>query len=116
ENSGRVDDALKEGATYARMSPDIPHARHMLGHDLRRTGRVDEAITEFRAADALAASYFKAEGIAPGLDWHYQHNLDLLATTYQYAGEMKKAEPLFKTSFAIASPLVVQEFNKRAWT
>src|SRR6185295_13120894 len=24
ENSGRVDEALKEGATYARMSPDIP--------------------------------------------------------------------------------------------
>jgi tetratricopeptide (TPR) repeat protein len=88
----------------------------MHGHDLRRAGKVDEAIEEFRAADSLASSYFKAEGIPPVLDWHYQHNLDLLATTYQYAGEMKKAEPLLKASFAIASPLVVQEFNKRAWT
>jgi tetratricopeptide (TPR) repeat protein len=116
ENSGRVDDALKEGAAYAAMSPSVPHARHMHGHDLRRAGRVDAAIEEFRAADALATSYFKAEDVAPGLDWHYQHNLDLLATTYQYAGEMKMAEPLLKASFAIASPLVVQEFNKRAWT
>ena len=48
-------------------------------------------------------------------DWHYQHNLDLLATSYQYVGQMAKAEALFKTSFAIPSSLVVQEFNKREW-
>ena len=116
ENGGRIDDALSEGAAYARMAPSVPHARHMHGHDLRRTGRVDEAIEEFRAADALESSYFKSEAIPAGHDWHYQHNLDLLATTYQYIGQMKKAEPLLKTSFAMASPLVVQEFNKRAWT
>src|SRR5262245_55672689 len=115
ENTGRIDEALKEGAAYASMSPNVPHARHMHGHDLRRVGRVDAAIEEFRAADALATSYFKAEGIPPELDWHYQHNLDLLASTYQYAGEMRKAEPLFAASFAIASPLVMQEFSKRAW-
>ena len=48
-------------------------------------------------------------------DWHYQHNLDLLATSYQYVGQMKKAEELFTRSFAIASSLLVQEFNKREW-
>jgi len=116
ENVGRIDEALREGAIYARMAPNIPHARHMRGHDLRRTGNVDEAIEEFRAADALESSYFETEGIAPEHDWHYQHNLDLLATTYQYIGQMKKAEPLLKASFAMASALVVQELNKRAWT
>ena len=115
ENSGRVDDALKEGAAYAAMSPSVPHARHMHGHDLRRAGKVDAAIEEFRAADALATSYFKAEDVAPGLDWHYQHNLDLLAATYQYAGEMKAAaapEGIVRDRFAARR----QEFNKRAWT
>lgn len=115
ENANRIDDALTEGAAYARMAPSVPHARHMHGHDLRRVGRVMEAIEEFKAADALDSTYLKAEGIPPEDDWHYQHNLDLLATSYQYIGQMSKAEPLFKTSFEIASSLVVQEFNKREW-
>jgi len=116
ENTGRVDESLTESAAYARMAPEVPHARHMHGHSLRRTGTVDEAIEEFRAADALETAYFKAEGVTAAHDWHYQHNLDLLATTYQYIGQMKKAEPLLKTSFEIPSSLVVQEINKRAWT
>ena len=116
ENTGRIDEALREGATYARMAPEVPHARHMHGHNLRRVGKVDEAIDEFRTADALESAYFKADAIPAEHDWHYQHNLDLLATTYQYVGQMKKAEPLLKASFVMPSPLVVQELNKRAWT
>jgi tetratricopeptide (TPR) repeat protein len=115
ENTGRFDESLAESAAYARMAPNVPHARHMHGHSLRRVGKTDEAIEEFRAADALETSYFETEAIPAGHDWHYQHNLDLLAASYQYLGRMKMAEPLFRTSFAIASPLVVQEFNKRAW-
>ena len=116
ENTRSFDEALTEGATYARMAPSVPHARHMHGHNLRRVGRVEEAIDEFRAADALEAEYFKSEAVSAEHDWHYQHNLDLLAASYQYLGQMKQAEPLFKTSFALASSLVVQELNKRAWT
>jgi tetratricopeptide (TPR) repeat protein len=115
ENTGRIDEALAQAATYAKMAPLVPHARHMHGHDLRRVGRVEEAISEFVAADALETSYFKAERIPVEYDWHYQHNLDLLATSYQYTGQMAKAEALFKRSFAIPSTLVEQEFNKREW-
>jgi tetratricopeptide (TPR) repeat protein len=115
ENSGRLEEALTSGATYAKMAPEVPHARHMHGHDLRRVGRIDEAIAEFAAADAAADAYFAAEHIPVEYDWHYQHNLDLLATSYQYVGQMAKAEALMKRSFAIPSSLVVQEFNKREW-
>jgi tetratricopeptide (TPR) repeat protein len=115
ENTGRINEALAEGASYAKMAPNVPHARHMHGHNLRRVGRVDEAIAEFEAADALESSYFAGEGIPAEYDWHYQHNVDLLATSYQYIGQMRKAEVLLKRSFAIASPLLVQEFNKREW-
>jgi tetratricopeptide (TPR) repeat protein len=115
ENSGRIEEALTHGAAYAKMAPDVPHARHMLGHNLRRAGRIDEAIAEFRAADALESAYFTAEQIPVEYDWHYQHNLDLLATCHQYLGQMTKAEALLKASFAIASALMVQEFNKREW-
>jgi tetratricopeptide (TPR) repeat protein len=115
ENSGRVLDALTQGATYAKMAPAVPHARHMDGHNLRRAGRIDEAIAAFAAADALETTYFAAERIPVEYDWHYQHNLDLLATSYQYIGQMRKAEALFTRAFAIPSPLLVQEFNKREW-
>src|SRR5205085_2157116 len=79
ENSGATAQALAEGAIYAKMAPDVPHARHMHGHNLRRTGQIDEAIAEFSAADALDAAYLAAEKIPAEYDWHYQHNLDLLA-------------------------------------
>jgi tetratricopeptide (TPR) repeat protein len=115
ENTGRIDEARAEGALYAGIAPNIPHARHMHGHDLRRAGLMAEAIEEFRAADALHTAWSKAEGIPPEYDWDYQHNLDLLATSYQYIGQMRNAEPLLKASFALASPLVQQELNKRAW-
>jgi len=115
ENAGRIDEASAEGALYAKLAASVPHAHHMRGHDLRRVGRIHDAIEEFAAADALASAYLKAEAIPPSLDWNYQHNLDLLATSYQYAGLMSKAEPIFKQSFDIPSTLVVQEFNKREW-
>jgi tetratricopeptide (TPR) repeat protein len=115
ENSGRTSEALTHGAIYAKMAPAVPHARHMHGHSLRRVGRIDEAIDEFAAADALESAYFAAEKVPVDYDWHYQHNLDLLATSYQYNGQMAKAEALLKTSFAIPSQLLVQEFNKREW-
>jgi tetratricopeptide (TPR) repeat protein len=115
ENTGRLQEALTEGATYAKMAPGVPHARHMHGHNLRRVGRIDDAIAEFEAADALERSYLKEAGLAAAHDWHYQHNVDLLATSYQYKGQMAKAEALLRTSFAISSSLVQQEFNKREW-
>jgi tetratricopeptide (TPR) repeat protein len=115
ENTGRNDEALAYGAAYAKLAPAVPHAHHMRGHELRRLGRIDEAIAEFRAADTLESSYFETEQIPAEYDWHHAHNLDLLATSYQYLGQMKQAEALLKASFAIPSALVVQQFNKRAW-
>ncbi|MCU1382714.1 MAG: hypothetical protein JWL71_1411 [Acidobacteria bacterium] len=115
ENSGRVQEALTHGATYAKMAPAVPHARHMDGHNLRRAGRIDEAIAAFETADALETAYFAAERIPVEYDWHYQHNLDLLATSYQYVGRMRQAEALFTRAFALSSSLLVQEFNKREW-
>jgi tetratricopeptide (TPR) repeat protein len=115
ENTGRIAEALAQGEAFAKMAPKVPHARHMFGHNLRRAGRIQEAIAEFLAADALATEYFKAEKIRVEYDWHYQHNLDLLATSYQYVGQMTAAEQRFRASFAIPSSLVAQEFDKREW-
>jgi tetratricopeptide (TPR) repeat protein len=116
ENIGDTEAALKHASAYAAMAPSSPHAHHMHGHALRRSGRIDEAVAEFEEADRIESEYLKTENIPAGHHWHYQHNLDLLATSYQYVGQMRKAERLMKQSFAIPSRLGVQELNKREWT
>ena len=116
ENSGRVDDALPHARSYAGLAPQVPHARHMYGHSLRRLGRAAEAIGEFRAADRLHREAFTREGLQPADDWHFAHNLDLLGMSLQYVGQMKAAEPVLKQSFALPTTLLVQMVNKRAWT
>ena len=115
ENIGQMEPALKHGEAYSRLAFAIPHARHMYGHDLRRVGRITEAIAEFRKADDLENSYYSAENISPDYDWHHQHNLDLLSTSYQYIGQMKTAEQLMKQAFAISSVDESREFAKKEW-
>ena len=115
ENVGQMEPALKHGEAYSRLAFAIPHAHHMYGHDLRRVGRIMEAIAEFRKADDLENSYYSAENIPSDYDWHHQHNLDLLSTSYQYVGQIKVAEQLMKQAFAIPSVDEGREFAKREW-
>jgi tetratricopeptide (TPR) repeat protein len=115
ENNGRMKEAVDAAASYSSQASSVPHARHMHGHELRRAGRVQEAIAEFEAADKLQRAYFASEKIAPELDWHHQHNLALLAASYQYVGQMKKAETLLEQSFELPTNLLVQAVNKREW-
>jgi tetratricopeptide (TPR) repeat protein len=115
ENSGQQKPALEHSAGYAKRAPQVPHARHMHGHNLRRAGRIHEAIAEFEAADRLHRAYIAAERIAGEYDWHFEHNLGLLGTSLQYAGQMKRAESVLKAAFALPTGLVVQGFNKREW-
>ena len=112
ENIGRIDDALRHGQAYARLASDIPHARHMYGHDLRRVGRVEEAIAEFRKAYEIEQAYYAAEKIPAGIDWHHPHNLDLLAGCHQHQGQMRTAEAYMRESLAIPSVMEGSEFNK----
>ena len=115
ENIGQMEPALKHGEAYARLAFAIPHAHHMYGHDLRRVGRIMEAIAEFRKADNLENAYYLAENIASDYDWHHQHNLDLLSTSYQYVGQIKTAEQLMKKAFEIRSVDEGRESAKKEW-
>jgi Tfp pilus assembly protein PilF len=72
-----------------------------------------EAIAQFEAADKIQRDYLAREKIAAELDWHHAHNLDLLAASYHYIGQMRKAEALLKQAFALPSSLLVQVVNKR---
>ena len=115
ENVGRIPEALQHGEVYARLAFSVPHALHMYGHDLRRVGRVSDAIAQFRRADQLEQDYYKAENIPSQFDWHHEHNLDLLATAYQHQGQMKEAERIMRQAFEIPSMQDTLEFNKKQW-
>jgi tetratricopeptide (TPR) repeat protein len=115
ENAGRIDEALAHGAVYAHSAPAVPHALHMYGHDLRRLGRVGDAIAQFSAADHVATTQFARDGFKPETDWHYEHNLDLLGTSYQHSGQMAQADTALRTAFWLPTASLVQAVNKRQW-
>jgi tetratricopeptide (TPR) repeat protein len=114
ETFGKIDRALVHGEAYARLAPAIPHAHHMWGHDLRRVGRIDEAIAVFSRTNDLENSYYAQEKIPVALDWHHVHNLDLLATSHEHKGQMRKAEALLREASAVPSLTEYQEFNQKS--
>src|SRR5262249_50395294 len=60
-------------------------------------------------------SYFAAENILPEMDWHYGHNLSLLATAYQYEGRMKETEKLLHRLFALPKFIAYIEIWGKEW-
>ena len=115
ENLGRIQEALKHGEMCAKLAPAVPHEIHMYGHNLRRVGRIREAIAQFEKADALQRAYFKAENIPEEYDWHHQHNLDLLSTSYQYQGQMKRAEEVMRQAFQLPSLIEAEAYNRKEY-
>ncbi len=113
ETIGLIDKALEHGQVFARESPSIPHAAHMWAHDLRRVGRVDDAIVQFKRTDSLERAYYKAENIDPAMDWHHSHNLDLLATCYQHKGQMALAEQTMQEVTQLRVLTAYQSFNTK---
>lgn len=115
ENSGRSAEALAASAAFAKQASAVPHAHHMVGHNLRRSGRVGEAIDRFEMADRLHRTQQKQDAIALHYDWHFEHNLGLLATSLQHSGQNKRAATLLEAAFALPTNLLVQAYNKREW-
>ncbi|MCU1306374.1 MAG: hypothetical protein JWN45_1069 [Acidobacteriaceae bacterium] len=107
---GHIDQALEHGVAYADAASNVPHAQHMYGHDLRRSGRTEEAMARFRKADDLENAYYRSENIPREFDWHHAHNLNLLATAYQYQGQMKQTESILRDSISIPVIGQYQEF------
>lgn len=115
ENIGRTDEALSHSEAYLRTASSIPHAHHMRGHELRRAGRIEDAVEEFRKANQLENAYYRAENISPQYDWHRPHNLSLLAMCYELLGQMKTAEQLLRESFSLPAHGELAEFGHKQW-
>jgi tetratricopeptide (TPR) repeat protein len=115
ENEGKFQDALEQARIYAQSAPQIPHAQHMYGHELRGVGRSEEAIQFFLKAETLQNAYYRRENIPPSLDWHHAHNLSLLASAYQYEGQMHLAERYFAEERQLTPFTEYAAFNRKDW-
>jgi len=111
----RAKEAMELTAKYAQLAPAIPHAQHMHGHELLRSGRTEEAIQQFLKTKQLEETYYRTEKIAPQYDWHHSHNLQLLAMAYQTMGQMQAAGALYREAFATPGYTEFLEYNRRAW-
>ncbi len=101
ELSGDFTSALRHAGAFVNRAPSLPHAQHMYGHELLRVGRTQEAIGRFEEADRLTKTAFAATPSALLYDWHYRHNLNLLAAAYRQAGMRKQAEVVLKKLAAL---------------
>jgi len=115
ENIGRTEQALLHAEAYLQAASSIPHAHHMRGHELRRAGRIEDAIEEFGKANELELAYYRAENIPAQYDWHRTHNLSLLAMCHQLLGQMKTAEQLLREAFALPAHGDLAEFGHKQW-
>jgi tetratricopeptide (TPR) repeat protein len=115
ETIGDAERALKYGEAYARLAPAIPHAQHMYAHDLRRVGRVSDAIQHFEHTRQLEEEYARSQQIPPEFDWHYAHNLSLLATGYQHEGRLAKASEVLERLYKLPKFLPRFDFTRREW-
>jgi tetratricopeptide (TPR) repeat protein len=115
ENLGEMECAVSHGEAYARLAPNVPHARHMLGHNLRRVGRTAEAIAAFRAAYDIEERYYREENIPRKYDWHHPHNLSLLAASYQHQGRLREAEEFHRKIVALPDDMRGIAFYRNLW-
>ena len=115
ENLGNIKSALQESAVYARLAPSIPHAHHMHGHELVRTGHTGEAIQEFLRTNELEENYYHAEKIPAKYDWHHAHNLQFLALSYELLGQDKTAAQLLHQAFLLPASTEFLAYNRKAW-
>ena len=101
EMVGLFDEALKHGAVYAAAASQIPHALHMYGHDLMKTGQIDKAIEIFGRARKLEHDYYEHEKILRDYDWHHTHNTVLLALSYRHMGQVTEAQRLLDDAASV---------------
>ena len=83
--------AVSEAEILITLSPTSAHAQHMYGHVLPQSGQWQKALDMFLIADALHHKWSQENEAALEEDWHYAHNLDLMAAAYLGLGDSQKA-------------------------
>jgi tetratricopeptide (TPR) repeat protein len=104
EQVGLFEEALKHGQVYSAAASQVPHALHMYGHDLMKTGQMDKAIEIFGRARKLEQAYYEGEKILRDYDWHHTHNTALLALSHRHMGQVAEAQRLLEDAASVPQP------------
>ncbi len=83
--------AVHHAEILITLSPDSAHAQHMYGHVLPQSGQWQKALDMFLIADNIHHQWAQKNQAALEEDWHYAHNLDLMAAAYLGLGDSQKA-------------------------
>ena len=115
EGIGELENAVSDGALLVKLAPAVPHAHHMYAHELRRAGRTQDAIAQFKEAEQLEVAYYGLQHIPAEYDWHHMHNLNMLASAYLHEGELVSAEKTLRESILTPSIAVQYAIFKEDW-
>lgn len=96
EEEGSYYFALDHAEVMASIAIDSAHAQHMYGHVLPRFKKWQEAKDQFNLAASIHKNWADKYSFSMSYDWHYAHNLDLMAITYVSFGETEAAVEMFK--------------------
>lgn len=104
ESTNKYREATSHARRFAELAPQMAHSHHMYGHILPKVGKWQEAIVEFQKADAIHQKWYAETGAKKDQDWHYEHNLNLMAHAYFFGGETAKAESIWQRRCDVMPP------------
>jgi len=99
EDLGQHPRALPHAQVFAKGAPHAPHALHMVGHVLARSEKWEEAAPWFRRADLLHRARLvdpASTSLMRRFDWHFGHNLRILAEVEWQLGRREVAYRLLQ--------------------
>lgn len=96
ENLSKYKEAVFHAQKFVQIAPQIAHSHHMYGHVLPKVGQWKEAVSRFEIADQVHKKWSQINGIPERIDWHFEHNLNLLAHAYFFGRNLDQAEKTWK--------------------
>lgn len=91
EGMGQSAEALEHAQKFSKQAPFSAHAVHMLAHILPEMGDWSKAKKLFEKANEIHLDWAQRNEVEPTEDWHYLHNLHLLAISQIALGDFEEA-------------------------
>lgn len=107
-----AEEGVEVARSYAKLSPDVPHALHMPTHIYTRVGYWEESIDgNARSAESAWASGQRQGGIST----HFHHALDYLAYAHLQRAEDDKAYAVLERAIGADGPWAASNYSAIAY-